>query len=682
MKRPLLLTVLCMLCFAGEDPLLTMTFEELMQVQVTVSSRMDETVSRAPGFVSVHTADDIRSYGHFSLGDLANSTPGYSTNIRFGERGLETRGQGFDGWNNNKHLLLVDGIPVRHVRANKVFIEENMPVLGASQVEFLRGPASALYGVGAFYGVLNVVYDDPPPGSTRGFARIFAGNERSTRGNFAALSHHGSAGVSHVEAARYTREASRTPVMGDSRRLYRDHTYASYARFSHAFSTGRAHGLGIGVLYSEKEGGIGEFWGSSTHKGNRVVWTTLMPYVRYETDISERLSLESYLTVTESAERGLRVNNQYNTAIPQDIIGEYDERLRSLDYVTEFQYEIDSFHTVKTGLNLYSHSGLGRNGGTRHWFVSASDTGIVWDADTAFEAETEPTYTLSGYAQYQGRFPVLSGLHVTAGFREDFGTYRDHSFRRISPRLALVQGFSPRFSGRLLFGTALRAPGQKELSLNDEAQRRFDAEEVPIRIADLEEEYLYSLETGVSYAGDVVYISGALFYNSTDNTIENYTPDTTEGGMNLNAFRNARGSIDAYGGEVETIISPGTESRLFANYAWARSEDAAGKRIVGMPTHKFSLGGRHRFLLPVPLTVSVLNSYTAGYVMGDRSTGLGRGETSFFLSGAVSRHLSVELQGKNIFDDTTPLISGSQGVQEYTVPVQGRRWYAGMSLTL
>jgi hypothetical protein len=38
--------------------------------------------------------------------------------------------------------------------------EEVLPLLFAKQVEFLRGPASALYGVGAFSGVINVVAAD------------------------------------------------------------------------------------------------------------------------------------------------------------------------------------------------------------------------------------------------------------------------------------------------------------------------------------------------------------------------------------------------------------------------------------------------------------------------------------------------------------------------------------------
>src|SRR5437868_232 len=84
-------------------------------------------------------------------------TAGYSSYSMYGENVFETRGQKAGAFVNNKHLVLIDGIPVNHGRGNSAIIGENFPLFFANRVEFLKGPASALYGTGAFFGVVNVV---------------------------------------------------------------------------------------------------------------------------------------------------------------------------------------------------------------------------------------------------------------------------------------------------------------------------------------------------------------------------------------------------------------------------------------------------------------------------------------------------------------------------------------------
>ena len=114
----------------------------LMAIRVTVASKSEESILDVPANVTVYSAQDIKALGYYTLADLANITAGYSSYTIYGEKVFETRGQKAGSFNNNKHLLLIDGIPVSHARANSLRAEEELPLLFARQVEFLRAPAA------------------------------------------------------------------------------------------------------------------------------------------------------------------------------------------------------------------------------------------------------------------------------------------------------------------------------------------------------------------------------------------------------------------------------------------------------------------------------------------------------------------------------------------------------------
>ena len=122
---------------------------EMLNLNATVASKNAASVSRSPGMVTVYQADDIRRLGYYTLADLADVTAGYSSQVVYGEKVFESRGQKAGSFINNKHLVLVDGIPVNHARGNKAMIDENFPLFFADRVEFLQaGPPRPSTGRG------------------------------------------------------------------------------------------------------------------------------------------------------------------------------------------------------------------------------------------------------------------------------------------------------------------------------------------------------------------------------------------------------------------------------------------------------------------------------------------------------------------------------------------------------
>ncbi len=104
-----------------------LSLQDLVNLNITVASKTSEKISDAPGVITAYDANDVERYGYYTIKDLSNITSGYSSFSAFGETNLETRGKKAGSWNVSKHLLLVDGIPVNHARANSAPLEYQIP---------------------------------------------------------------------------------------------------------------------------------------------------------------------------------------------------------------------------------------------------------------------------------------------------------------------------------------------------------------------------------------------------------------------------------------------------------------------------------------------------------------------------------------------------------------------------
>ncbi len=131
---------------------------------VTVASKMEERVTDAPGIVKVWTGEEIRKMGIYTIDELACITAGYGIEEADGLHGFEIRGFHGNAFDNQKVLILINGLPINIARNLRAWIGEELPLYFVKRVEFLKGPSSALYGNGAVLGVVNIVTCDPQEG--------------------------------------------------------------------------------------------------------------------------------------------------------------------------------------------------------------------------------------------------------------------------------------------------------------------------------------------------------------------------------------------------------------------------------------------------------------------------------------------------------------------------------------
>lgn len=123
---------------------------------VTVASRYEQTVRKAPSVVAVVTADDIRERGYRTLSELLRDLPGIYV-WRSQEGRALAAFRGVVSSDNNKILVLIDGIPWYDGVYTHAPVDDYLPLAHVQQVEVIKGPGSAIYGTNAFAGVINVV---------------------------------------------------------------------------------------------------------------------------------------------------------------------------------------------------------------------------------------------------------------------------------------------------------------------------------------------------------------------------------------------------------------------------------------------------------------------------------------------------------------------------------------------
>lgn len=144
---------------AAAPDLLDLPLESLLQHEVEGASRFVQPLSEAPSAVSVVTAEDIRRFGFRDLGEALASLRGvYVTDERdYSYVGI--RGFARPGDYNSRLLLLTDGVRRNDPLYDTAQIGRDAPleVEWIKQLEFAPGPASALYGANAIFGVANAV---------------------------------------------------------------------------------------------------------------------------------------------------------------------------------------------------------------------------------------------------------------------------------------------------------------------------------------------------------------------------------------------------------------------------------------------------------------------------------------------------------------------------------------------
>ncbi len=572
------------------EQLFNLPLQELSQITVSTGSKTELRPQDSPSIVTAYNRTMLDQLGYNTLSDLANITPGYSSYPIYGENVFETRGQKAASYDNHKHLLLIDGIPVAHARANTAISSEELPLYFAEQVEFLRGPGSALYGSSAYFGVINIKAKSIKQDGAISEFKSSMGNQDNNK-RFMANAYHRKEGQSLTfNMGYYDKDPSRDFVgqIDDEQYLNFDDKKDIFLRGKYQIHEGDLSGFEGGVMYISSRGGLGEFWSHSvfSHEVMDLTWKTVVPYLRYKNQISDEMQFSSYLKNNRSNQFGVTFlggESKFESFDGEDdtfLI--YEVVVNSWEWQGEIQQKNSDNSSSIMGLNIES-----RNQDDETFFYKVKSSAGAEPIYDSSPTKPDRINTYSIYGQYQTELDALNGLIITTGARLDTSDSDVATYEQLSPRFSLVQKLNNEWNIKAQVGQALRAPGLQEAGLNQQIIQKYQNEGINLNPDAIEPEIITTSEIGLTYATDNLSAFITYFSNKTENTIEKKIVFDDKPQDLI--YVNASGNIEAQGFEIEVQYKPTQHWQILTNYSAAESEDVDNNELADVPTAKFNV---------------------------------------------------------------------------------------------
>lgn len=158
-----LLTMLFMMCSARAadsemDAILDMSVEELMEQNVSISTKSEKPLSKTAAPVFVISADDIRRSGAANIPESLRMAPGVQvTQVNPHDWNVSIRG--FNDQRANRFLVLVDGRSISTNLSSGTYWRDLQSIAMESieKIEIIRGAGGTIWGVNAMNGVINII---------------------------------------------------------------------------------------------------------------------------------------------------------------------------------------------------------------------------------------------------------------------------------------------------------------------------------------------------------------------------------------------------------------------------------------------------------------------------------------------------------------------------------------------
>jgi len=542
----------------ADDSIFDLSLEDLADIEVSISTKVVLPLSLSPATVSVYQSEQLYQSGINQLADLADISSGYASYSIYGERVLETRGQKAGSFENNKHLVLLDGIRLNHARSNKAPIENELPLFMLDKVEVLRGPASALYGQSAFYGVMSL---DSAFNESNDFITQL---DLQTQGNGFRVgvfgNYHSQIGHSFLTYSQFDKQ-SEDELVGpnfSTLQTYYDDQKSDFIYARQAYETKNWGDFTGGYIELNRQGGLGEHWnGDYSHIENDIKWQTQISYIQWQKIFNHDFKTTLKLINNDSQEQGVGTNNAREQVVFGDEVtfSAYLVDVNSKLAEAEVIWQMDEKQSSIFGLSYEKRQDLGG------YFIDEFDVNnSLADSEKQAREKSDYIFYQSAYFQYFDLLTNWWDIYLTAGIRYDKGEYLTDKFSQISPRISLVKQLNKQWVVRGSYSSALRSPGLKEYLLNDESQsfileNALAPEQAINTMPDsLKAETFKSTELSVSYSHASFLLKLNGFYNKTENALDGkpiHFIDVHNNLVSKNAFMNSLQAYSVYGGELE-----------------------------------------------------------------------------------------------------------------------------------
>jgi len=164
---------------APSDIIVMLKSYEVEALEVYSSSKRMEKLTQAPSAISLVTRSDVeKATYHGQLGKTFEHLPGVDV-VQSGMNDFNVNTRGFNNSINRRVLVMIDGIDPSTPLLNLMEWNSMATNLGdVERIEVVRGPGSALYGMNAYNGVINITTQAPK--DVLGSRVSFTGGEYET----------------------------------------------------------------------------------------------------------------------------------------------------------------------------------------------------------------------------------------------------------------------------------------------------------------------------------------------------------------------------------------------------------------------------------------------------------------------------------------------------------------------
>ncbi len=433
-----------------QPDLTDLPLEALMNLDVPKvygASKLEQKTTEAPSSVTVVAADEIKKYGHRTLGDVLSSVQGFNVSYDRNYQFLGARGVSLGDFN-SRILLLVDGHRVNNNLTDGAFIDSAfiLDLDLVDRVEIIRGPGSVLYGNNAFFGVINVI--------TRQGNAMNGVEASAEYGSYDAYKTRVSYGKLFTNGLSLTLSGSFYDNSGPEKLFYKEFNTPAQNNGIAQDMDGDRYGSFFGAV------GFHDFTLEGAYNQRRKVNPTAQFNLTTFNDPRLR-------TIDERSYAALKFAHSFPQVVDVTAQVYYDGYTHNIGYP----------QSLLAGTNVLFSNFTREEDVGQWWGTELQLNKTLWDRHVItlggeFRDDFKQEQHISGQAPLslnrrshavylQGDFAVLTNLHVNAGIRYDqYGEF-DPAF---NPRVALIYTPVKGSTLKALYGTAFRAPNFAELS--------------------------------------------------------------------------------------------------------------------------------------------------------------------------------------------------------------------------
>ena len=621
-----------------------LSIEDLMHVDVDTvygASKFQQKITQAPAYVTIITSDEIQKYGYRTLAEVLRSVPGFFVDYDRNYSYVGVRGFSRPSDYSSGLLLLIDG----HRTNDNVYdspsfgTEFILDVSLIKRVEIIRGPASALYGANAFFGVINVI---TKRGRDVKGAEISA--ETASLGTYRAQANYGfdplhgpellfsgtiydSHGNQRLFYPEFDSPATNNGVAvdGDRDKFYDLLANLEYRNFT---LQGASHWREKGISTAS----FGTVFNDS--RDQTVDWSSYMD-LKYEHTFFGDWHALGHVSYDNVGYDGTYVEDYARTGVPPFTINADHTRGKWWTVELDVSRQFWEKHRVTFGTE------------TRFNTQQDQSNNDISPYQQYFNVQDRST--IPGF-YVQDEYSIKKNLIFSAGLRYDHYAAFGGS---ANPRVALI--YSPRdgTSIKLLYGQAFRAPSSYELFLADFANLGPESIKTPEVV--IEHYFAPHIRLGVS-----------AFFNEISHLI--IQEKESDGGL----FSDNQGDVQNKGLEFELAGKwpSGWEGRLAYTAQDSRNENA-NDPVNNYPKHLPKIN------LIAPLIGKRVFASFEGQYLSERRTFLNTDIGGYFVSNAtlfapnIIRGLDLSLSAYNLLDRRYA-DPGSPGLTEAAIPQDGR----------